>query len=467
VIPLSYQQEFACLFDRGDGTGPFGPRYTIVGGWHASGRYDERALQHALHDVVVRHEALRTRIVRDSGPDGGRDGGPDGGRDGGRDGGAAHQLVLAASPPQLSTLALPGDPGPQARDLAAQKLLNEIEEAEFPIDSRPLLRAVVARFDESHWLLILVAHHTAVDGWSIQLIMRDLAVLYARRRGLDAGALPAVAQYRDYAIWQRSQPLQDPAVVRRAQYWREKLDGAMITPISTDRLRSAGTPFVTAWYRYLIDADTRSAMARAATALHSSPFMVLAGVLSVLHAATTGRTDVVVPTFSSGRGESWTHDIVGSLFNLVPLRTEIAGCRSLRDVVIRIRSTCLEAYANELPFALVWPLAPDLMAPAATDGSAALVFQVVQSPFIMHGDSIGGVRYRAIRRRTLSAPVGSDIPDGAIWSLEPHPDGEIVGTVGYSANLIDEGRIVQLVERYSDLLRAAVSDVDGRLDFGQ
>src|SRR5258708_6544188 len=66
-IPVSFNQEFLCMFDKGDDEGPFGPRYNIVCGWRVGGTVDSAALQAVLDDGVARHEALRTAIVRDDG----------------------------------------------------------------------------------------------------------------------------------------------------------------------------------------------------------------------------------------------------------------------------------------------------------------------------------------------------------------------------------------------------------------
>lgn len=66
-IPLSLNQEFVLLFDQGDDDGPFGPHYHIVEAWRVTGKVNVAALRRALRDVVERHEALRTVIVRGEG----------------------------------------------------------------------------------------------------------------------------------------------------------------------------------------------------------------------------------------------------------------------------------------------------------------------------------------------------------------------------------------------------------------
>jgi non-ribosomal peptide synthetase component F len=152
--------------------------------------------------------------------------------------------------------------------------------------------------------------------------------------------------------------------------------------------------------------------------------------------------------------------MVGSFFNLVPLRTDVAGCAGLREIVARVRATCLAAYAHEIPFVHLLETAPELMLPAAGEHHAACVFQVVQSPFTMHRHLIGDLRFTAMRRRLLSQPVGSQIPDGALWAMELDATGGIVGSIGYCSGQFAELTIVEMVAGYCEVLRRLIAAPD-------
>jgi len=436
-FPLSLQQEFLRMVDHGDGTGPFGPRYTIVGGWRIVGELDVDTLQGALDDVVARHEALRTSIVLD-------DGDP-------------HQRICPPSSPDLAVSDLAGrDQGD--RELAAEEFLNEIESGVFGADEMPLLRMVLGRFDHRDAVLVLVAHHTAVDGWSAQLVMRDLAACYAARRERRPPDVPEVRQLREYVAWQHANAA-GPEVTAARAFWRENLRGARVVGIPTDRPRPAEGQFVTGWHRFLLEDDLKSATLALASETRGSPFMVLLAAYLTYLGEQTGATDLVVPTFTPGRHPAWVQNTVGSFYNLLPLRTDISGCRSLRDVVTRVRATCIAAYAHEIPFIQIMEEAPDLMASVIEPNAACCVFQVVQSPFMMGGDGeqVGDLRYVAMRRRLVSAAVGSQLPDGALWALELHPAGGIVGKVGYTTNLFDESTITRTVAEFRRVLRDTVA----------
>src|SRR5580698_3674036 len=120
-IPLSLNQEFVLLFDAGDDDGPFGPHYHIVEAWRVTGKVEVAALQAALRDVVDRHEALRTVIVRGEGE--------------------KYQQVYPAVMPELSVRDLAAVAGTSRED-QAEALIRELENATISADEPPFIRAV-------------------------------------------------------------------------------------------------------------------------------------------------------------------------------------------------------------------------------------------------------------------------------------------------------------------------------------
>ncbi|MFI2652175.1 condensation domain-containing protein [Micromonospora fulviviridis] len=433
-FPLSRQQEFLRMVDGGDDAGPFGPRYTIVGGWRLTGTVDVPVLRAALADVVARHESLRTSIVTDTG--------------------AARQRVWPARAAQLTVEDLPADPG--ERDRWAEIFLNEAEAQPVPMREIPTLRARLGRFDGEDAVLVLAAHHTAVDGWSIQVVLRDLARCYAARRAGRQPQLPAVGQYREFVDWQRRAG-QGPAAAADAAYWTQRLWDAQVTPVPMDRPRADQQPDVTSWFRFRYPTLLRRRVQAYAVGRRCTPFMVLAAAYARYLADVSGRADVVVPTFTPGRHPAWTTHMVGSFFNLLPLRVQVPPSDRFDELVDRMRVACIEAYRHEIPFVDLLGVAPGLMAAAAGEAHAACVFQLVQSPFMTVGERIGDITYRAMRRRLRPQQVGSQIPDGALWAVEFDAAGDIVGSVGYCRAQFEPDTVAAMVAGYRDTLIRALS----------
>ncbi|MER7211555.1 condensation domain-containing protein [Streptosporangium sp. NPDC000239] len=443
IAPLSLNQEFVCVFDQGDDCGPFGPRYHLVHGWRVRGGVDEETLRGALADVVVRHEALRTLIVR---------------RDGSR-----HQEILPPCPVELEVRDLSGT-APERRDAVVDDLLDEVEASTIESGTLPHLRAVLGRFDDQDTILVIITHHTATDGWSMRLIIRDVARYYAARREGVPAALPETRPYREYARWQLASAQEGGAEADHA-YWRENLRGAEIFTVRTDRPRSAEAGQETSVHRFLIGAETISRATALARAVRGTLFMVLLSAFYLLEHRETGRTDITVPTFTPGRGRERDGfgDMVGSCFNFLPLRTDLAACRTFRQVVERTRTTCLEGYSHDIPTLRIFGQAPELMRPAMEADRAPWVFQVFPFPFVLDGEVIGDLEYTEVRLRLLDQSVGSDVPDGALWTLNLHPTGEIVGSVQYKNALYDHDTIAGLVAEYGRLLTEAVAAPDAPL----
>ncbi|HJE59654.1 MAG TPA: condensation domain-containing protein [Nocardiopsis listeri] len=431
ALPLSLNQRFLSMFDGGEEEGPFGPTYNIACAWRLTGPIDEDRLARALEHLVERHESLRTTLVRSEG---------------------GYQVIHPPTAPELSVLHLARYPV-EERDTRAEELVQGFELRPQRVDSPPLLRAVLGRFDAVDSVLVLVAHHTVADEWSMQLLIRDLSALYG---ALTAGGTwPAPApQYRDFLEWELNRPHE--RLERAREYWRRSLRDARLLPMPTDHPRSAGLPKATAWHRFTIDAQVTEQVLELARSHRSSAFMVLLTAYNVLLYRQTASTDIVVPTFASGRNQAEFHETVGAFFNFVPLRTDIEGCLSYRDVLERTRRTCLDSYRYELPFPEVMAEAPNLMATASGDRAAPCAFQVFQSAFVADDpEGAGGLRYRKIQRKTLSQDSGTDIPDGAMLQLEISADGEMVGNLGHNTNLFTARSARERVDGF----RRALSDV--------
>lgn len=433
--PLSQTQNFLCLFDKGDGGGPFGPNYNIVVGWRLRGPLDTATLQAAMNDVVARHDALRSEIVTA--------------------GATRYQRIHPPSPAELRVVDL-SHTGPADRDVRAEELLGEVEAGSYSAAELPHLRAVLGRFGDDDAVLALIVHHTSGDGWSMQVLMRDIAACYAVRRGYVSATPRPVRSYRFYAETQQTE-LTATLLGDSSAYWREKLSGARMLGVRTDHRRSEGLEKVSPVYRFVIPADVGSAALRLAGAMRSSPFMVLFAVYNAVLHQVTGADDLVVPTLTAGRVQPEFQDTVGPCFNFVPLRTDLAGAATFQDVAERTRTACIEAMSHEIPFLKILDEAPDLMAPLAEDDLAACALQVWQFDSVMDRRTVGDIEYSEVRRRLLPQERGTDIPDGALLTLDLDPSGEIYGNLAYNRNLYDDATMRDLADRYARALRNAVA----------
>ncbi|GAA3000295.1 condensation domain-containing protein [Actinokineospora diospyrosa] len=436
--PLSLQQDFLCTLDKGDVTGALGAKHIVLSAWRVRGPLEVDTLRAALLDLVRRHEMLRTSIVRGDEP---------------------FQVVHPAEPVRLLVEDLSAT-AQDERDARAERFYSEVETADYPVRELPHLRAALGRFADDDWVLALVVHHIAADGWSMRVLIRDLATRYAARRGHPVEDLPPVRQYREFVAEQPG-TLTGPEVERAAAYWRDKLAGAEITTVATDRPVNEDIPAIYADHRSLIDADTTAATLRLAKATHSSPFMLFLGAFTVLLTGKSTSRDVVVGTFSSGRGIGPHQDTIGAFLNFLPLRVDLTGARTFRDVLERTRSTCLQAYVHDIPFPLIDQQAPDLIVPSADRDIIA--FEVLQFPDGIDGTPVGDLTYSELRDRRVPQPVSCDIPDGALWALDVLPGVGTVSSLKFNTHLFDADTMWSLVHDYTQLLTRCISTPDADL----
>ena len=180
--------------DADDDHGPFSPRYLIVSALRITGPVDPGVLRGALDNVVARHELLRTVVVRNADPAYQADTGYQ-----------ADTACQVVYPPCRVPLEVRDLPVARAcRDTVIQELMREAHSGTISAREVPLLRALLCRFDDRDSALFLTVHHSVSDGWSVQVILRDLGALYEARRTGTPAKLPAVRQYREYAEWQRA-----------------------------------------------------------------------------------------------------------------------------------------------------------------------------------------------------------------------------------------------------------------------
>lgn len=426
---LSLQQEFLYGLDTGDESGSFGAKHIASACWRLRGPLWVDVLQTALDDLVRRHEMLRTAV--------------------GRGAEAGSQWVVDARPVPLTVENIAA-PVAARRELLAQEFLHAVESGRHPVRELPHLRAFLGRFAADDAVLVLVVHHVAGDGWSMRVLVEDLALRYAQLCGASTESLPVVPQYRDFVRDQRDWLTgADLSVSRR--YWREKLADARFTTITADRPAVAGAVAAYTDHRALLDADVTAATLRLARANRASPFMAFLAAFAVLLGRRAETDDVVVGSFSSGRKLERFARTVGPFLNFLPLRIDLSRCRTFVDVLRETRATCLGAYTHELPFPLVEGEAPQLMTATAPEQDI-LGFELLQFPAGLEGRRVGHLVYTELRERLLTARDSCDIPNGGLWALDVLPSGGTVSSLKLDRHLHDDASVEALAAEFAHLL---------------
>jgi amino acid adenylation domain-containing protein len=381
-----------------------------------------------------RHQTLRTRVLSENGE--------------------PVQAPAPAGPLPLPVTDLsslpPAARDDQARRLAAQELLKP-----FDLAGGRLLRAALLRLGAEEYVLVLAIHHITSDGWSMQLLLRELATLYADFAAGRPSPLPEPPiQYADYARWQRNH-FQGATLESELIYWRERLRGApAVLELPSDRPRPAVQTYAGAQLSILLPVGLVDALTALARRERASLFMVLLAAFKALLWRYTGQTDLVVGVPTAGRTRVELESLIGCLANALILRTDLAGDPSFREVLARVRTVALGAYAHqELPFEkLVEELQPE------RNARHHPVFQVMFN-FRDFPPAMGEIP--GVQVEDMKVERGTALFDLSL-ALVRGPEGITCG-LGYSTDLFDAATVARLGSHYRALLESAVADPDRRL----
>ncbi len=316
--------------------------YNIAGALRLRGALHAAALERSVEALVKRHEALRTTFHEHDG--------------------RGVQVIHASVAVGVDQVDLRGTPGKEAREAEARALAAAETERPFDLETGPLLRVTLVRLGESEHVLLMTMHHIVSDGWSMNVVIEEIATLYeafSEGREGDLRALPI--QYADYAAWQRSRPATEEQA-RQLAYWKETLgDEHNALELPTDRPRPAEQTYRGGRESFEVSAEVTARLRALGQAQGATVFMVLLAAFEVLLYRYTGERDLRVGVPTANRSQVETAGLVGLFVNTQVLRTRVDGQQRFTEVLKQVREGVLGAQAHQdLPFEqLVEALAPE------------------------------------------------------------------------------------------------------------
>ncbi|HVQ94814.1 MAG TPA: amino acid adenylation domain-containing protein, partial [Mycobacteriales bacterium] len=428
VLPMSSAQQRLWFID--DLTGG-GTEYNTGIGLRLTGRVDLAILRSALDALVARHESLRTTFSTVDG-----------------------QNVQVIAPSGAIPLRFVDLSTVDGSSVSVEPALAEELNRPFDLRRGPLTRAVLIRCAEGEQVLMLSQHHIVTDGWSIRVLVDELAQRYAAAVAGVPVELPELPiQYPDYAVWERDR-LATGALDEQVGYWAGALAGVPVLDLPTDRPRPPVRGTAGAVHRTDLPAELVERLAGVGQQSGGTLFMTLLAAVQLLLSRYSNQRDVAVGTVTSGRGRPELEDLVGLFVNTVVLRSTVDGALTFQQFLAAVRETVLDAFGHdEVPFdRLVQELQPD-RDPSRTPLVQALV--VLQNTMVRPRE-IGGLR---ITEQELPRPAARfDL----VLEFLPRPDGLNL-TVEYSTDLFDAGTIERLAGHLRRLLTAIAADPERRL----
>ncbi len=407
---------------------PDATAYNIAMAERLHGEIDVVALRSALGAVAARQEVLRWRI-----PD--TDGVP-------------RAEVDPPGDARLTVFDVTHLPAASRDDALADRLAAAAR-VPFDLATGPLWRVELYRLAEREHVLAFTAHHTVFDGWSQDLLYRDLAEAYAAARGGGTAALaPLRATFADYVAWRQDR--QRRRAERDLAWWVDHLRDAPTTvDLPADRPRPTEQTFRGASVRRDLDHDTTAAVERLGADLGATGSAVLLAALSVVLRRVTGHHELVVGTPAVDRRHLDFLDMIGFFVEVVPLRVAVADDVTFADQVAVVR--------NELLDALAHPEAPlDRIVDALGAGGATDRNPIAQVMFNMFNFTAPRLDLTGVRAEPVPVGVPGSPFDLTVYGLTR--DGRIGIDLVYNPDLFDAERMASFADAYLAVLRHVVTD---------
>jgi amino acid adenylation domain-containing protein len=428
-LPLSYAQQRLWFIHQLEA---LDTAYTLPFAFRARGVLRAEVLGETLNEVVRRHEVLRTAFGTQAG-----------------------EPVQLVAPFRRTALPLEdlGEVPEGEREETALRLAREEAQAPFDLERGPLFRARLVRLGADDHLLLLSLHHIVSDGWSLGVLVREVAALYAAFSNGEPSPLSELpVQYADFAAWQREW-LRGEVLETQLSYWRRQLAGsAAALALPTDRPRPPALSFRGARLRFELPAELNDELKRLSRGEGATLFMVLLAAFQTLLYRYTGQDDITVGTPIANRQRGEIEPLIGFFVNTLALRTDLSGDPTFRQLLARVRETTLGAYAHQdVPFEkLVEELHLD------RDLSRNPLFQVM---FALQSAPVGELELPGLKLRPQQFDDGT-----ARFDMEWHlweQGGALGGILVYSTDLFDEATARRMLAHFEGLLATIVRAPEG------
>ncbi len=323
-IPLSFSQERLWFIDQ---LLPNNHIYNIPVAMTLAGTVNISALKQAFQSLLNRHEVLRTQFVGHEG--------------------IAEQIIMSQCQFDLVEL--------NVRSVAEDKSIQEalqICEAEvmrpFDLSKAPLIRGLLVTLSPDKYLLLICMHHVVSDGWSIEIMLKELSEFYNHfsfQKTVTLDTLPI--QYADFALWQKNW-LQGAVLTQQLQYWRKQLaDVPQASYLPIDKNRPSNLTYHGGNVTQHIEIDLSKALKRFGDVNRASLFMVLLAALNVLFYRYSEQKTIVIGSPIANRHYSGVENLVGFFSNTLALKCDLNDELTFTELLTQVRAMTLDAYAHQ------------------------------------------------------------------------------------------------------------------------
>jgi amino acid adenylation domain-containing protein len=443
-FPLSYAQERLWLIQQ---LMPGMPSYNAPFVMRLRLPMNPEVWQQVMTEMARRHEVFRTTIqVID---------------------GVPTQVVAPPSPVRVAVHDLRHLPREEREPTALALIRDDIGRG-FDLSEGPLWRFGLIAVEDGETLHYSTVHHSICDGLSRHILLHEVPTLATPLLSGRAMATmpPLPVQYGDYALWQREQ-IQGAAFEASLKYWKAKLENLTEIDLHTDFPRPPVARFRAGSYGLTIPRPVIEKLRQLSKTSHATLFMTMLAAFQVLLQRYTGQDDVAVGTPVSTRNRVELERLIGYFVNTLLLRNDLSGAPTFRELLARVRQTCVDGYSNQdLPFErlvqelnvkrdlsrnplfqIAFQLEEVAAAPAGPSGADGLADYLNFDHFAM-----------TVANLDLDVHLFGDWEDGLVKRSQ-----DFRGVITYDADLFAPETIERMAGHYRVLLEAIAASPDTRI----
>ena len=429
-LPLSFAQQRLWFIDQLE---PGSAAYNIPSAVRLKGELDQAAWWRSVHEIVRRHEVLRTSFPVVNG----------------------QALQEIKDQPELAIEKIDlSEYRSSEREAEMHRLVRLEAGTPFNLAQGPMLRMKLLVLAQDEYVVLMTMHHIVGDGWSTGIFVQELVRLYTAYCQGQPSPLPELEiQYADFAVWQR-QWMQGDVLAAHLDYWKGRMAGAPVLELPTDRPRPSLPSRRGARELLQAPSELRAQLETISRRAGTTFYMTLLAAFHALLGRYAAQSDVVVGAPIAGRNYAETEPLIGMFFNVLALRVDLSDDPGFMELLARIREITLGAYAHqELPFErLVTEL--NLERNLTYSPLVQVIFEMNNTP--QHAFTLPHLQIEPLPVEVETAKVDMTL------SMSDRPEG-LFGTLGYNTDLFDSGTMARLVGHYKTFLLHAASDPQRRI----
>ncbi len=423
--PLSPAQRGVWFIDQLEGSSA---AYNIHVPLAMHGPLCASALRAALEYVVHRHGTLRTSLPTVAGE--------------------PRQVVSPPAPVALNFVDFERCPD------ELQAVATRVARQPFRLDRGPLWRALVVRLDSQSHVLCLTLHHIISDGWSMNVLRRDLFTAY---RALCQGRTPHLPPLQtDFLAYARDRYERESSgqLKQQLEWWTALLDGApQQLVLSYAKPRPTNPHYRGDRHNFEIEQEVGARLGALASERGVTPYMILLACFAVMLARHSGKRDIVIGTPIANRTRAELEPLIGFFVNTLAPRINLSGNPCFSTLLERVRKLTLEAYNyQDVPFEkIVETVNP------TRQRNVNPIFQVM---FILQNvpRSSASASELKVTPQDLGSATGRTKFD---LTLSMSQTGDVFkGSLRYAVECFEVEDMVQFGDQYSALLGEVIADPD-------